>query len=60
MTSTPDEPVATLRHYLQRAREGLLWKLDGVSERDARLPRTPTGLNLAGIVKHCEIGRAHV
>jgi hypothetical protein len=28
----------TLKRYLQQAREALLWKLDGVSERDARWP----------------------
>ena len=42
----------TLKRYLQQAREALLWKLDGVSERDARWPMTPTGTNLLGIVKH--------
>jgi hypothetical protein len=31
----------------------LLQKVDGASERDVRLPRTPTGTNLIGIVKHC-------
>lgn len=41
-----------LRHYLQSSREALLWKLGGLSERDLRLPRTPTGTNLLGIVKH--------
>jgi hypothetical protein len=54
-----DEPKATLKLYLQQARDALLWKLDGLSERDLRMPRTPTGTNLAGIVKHCanvEIG----
>jgi len=30
----------------------LLWKLDGLSNRDLRMPRTPTGTNLIGIVKH--------
>ncbi len=30
----------------------MLWKLDGLTERDLRLPRTPTGTNLLGIVKH--------
>lgn len=30
----------------------MVWKLDGLSERDQRLPRTPTGMNLLGIVKH--------
>jgi uncharacterized damage-inducible protein DinB len=47
-----DDPKAALHHYLQEARNALVWKLDGLSERDARLPRTPTGNNLLGIVKH--------
>ena len=38
--------------YLQRAREVLLWKLDGLGEYDIRRPLTPTGTNLLGIVKH--------
>ncbi len=42
----------TLKRYLQQARDALLWKLDGVSERDARWPMTRTGTNLLGIVKH--------
>jgi hypothetical protein len=48
-----------LRYYLQEAREALLWKLDGLGERELRMPRTPTGTNLLGIVKHAanvEIG----
>ena len=43
---------ADLHRYLQTAREGLLWKLDGLSEYDVRRPMTPTGTNLLGIVKH--------
>lgn len=43
---------ATLQSYLQMGREALVWKLDGLSEQDLRRPRTPTGLNLLGIVKH--------
>jgi len=43
---------ADLRRYLQRAREDLLWKLEGASEYDARRPLTPTGTNLLGLVKH--------
>ncbi len=39
-------------NYLQGARDTLIWKLEGLSERDQRLPRTPTGMNLLGIVKH--------
>ena len=48
-----------LQHYLQEARDAILWKLEGLGERDLRLPRTPTGTNLLGIVRHCatvEIG----
>jgi uncharacterized damage-inducible protein DinB len=41
-----------LQHYLQDARDPILWKLDGLGERDLRLPRTPTGTNLLGIVRH--------
>jgi uncharacterized damage-inducible protein DinB len=46
------EPKSALRHYLQSNRDALLWKLDGLSEHELRLPRTPTGTNLIGIVKH--------
>jgi hypothetical protein len=41
-----------LHRYLQQGREALLWKLEGVSERDARRPLVPTGTNLLGLVKH--------
>lgn len=47
------EPKTVLRHYLQEARDALVWKLDGLNERDARLPRTATGNNLLGLIKHC-------
>jgi len=47
------DPKTVLRQYLQAARDGLIWKLDGLSERDARLPRTSTGNNLLGVLKHC-------
>jgi hypothetical protein len=47
------DPKAILQHYLRRAREGLLMKVDGLSERELRMPRTPTGTSLIGIVKHC-------
>jgi hypothetical protein len=43
---------ADLVRYLQSARDAVLWKLDGVSEFDARRPLTPTGTNLLGLVKH--------
>jgi uncharacterized damage-inducible protein DinB len=41
-----------LNLYLQRARDALLWKLDGASEYDGRRPMTPTGTNLLGLIKH--------
>jgi uncharacterized damage-inducible protein DinB len=43
---------AHLRRYLDVARDVLVWKLDGLSEYDARRPLTPTGTNLLGLVKH--------
>lgn len=46
-------PKAVLHRYLRSARQSLLLKLDGLGERDLRLPRTPTGTNLLGIIKHC-------
>ena len=48
----PADAKDVLKNYLQGARDTLVWKLDGLSERDQRLPRTPTGMNLLGIVKH--------
>ncbi len=45
-------PATTLQHYLQQAREALVWKLDGLSESQVRRPMTPTGTNLLGLVKH--------
>ncbi|WP_406085304.1 DinB family protein [Micromonospora zamorensis] len=44
---------AALHLYLKENRDDLIWKLDGLSERDARMPRTATGTNLLGIIKHC-------
>ncbi len=46
------DPKDDLLHYLQAARDALLWKLDGLSEYDARRPLTPTGTNVLGLVKH--------
>lgn len=41
-----------LHRSLRAGRTALLWKLEGLSERDARRPLTPTGTNLLGLVKH--------
>jgi uncharacterized protein YndB with AHSA1/START domain/uncharacterized damage-inducible protein DinB len=46
------EAKSVLKQYLQRERDALLWKLEGLSERDARWPMTPTGTNILGLVKH--------
>jgi hypothetical protein len=43
---------ADLHRYLKAGREALLWKLDGLTEYDARRPLTTTGTNLLGLVKH--------
>jgi hypothetical protein len=46
------DPKSDLHSYLQRGRDALVWKLDGLSEYDIRRPLTPTGTNLLGLVKH--------
>jgi uncharacterized damage-inducible protein DinB len=48
-----DDPKTVLHHYLKATRDGLLFKLEGLSEREARMPRTVTGNNLLGLLKHC-------
>jgi len=49
---TDDAQKTVLLRYLQEGRDALLWKLDGLSEYDARRPLVPTGTNLLGLVKH--------
>ncbi len=46
------DPKATLQMYLQRGRDALLWKLEGLGEYDLHRPLTYSGTNLLGIVKH--------
>lgn len=48
-----DSEKDVLRLYLRAARDALVWKTEGLSERELRLPRTPTGTNLLGLLKHC-------
>ncbi len=45
-------PIETLVDYLQKLHDAMLWKLDGLSEYDARRPQTPTGTNVLGVIKH--------
>lgn len=49
---TEPDQKADFHRYLQAARDGLLWKLDGLSEYDVRRPMVSTGTNLLGLVKH--------
>ncbi|MGZ4506039.1 MAG: DinB family protein [Blastococcus sp.] len=49
---TDDGLKADLQRYLQTGRDALVWKLEGLSEYDARRPMTPTGTNLLGLLKH--------
>lgn len=45
-------PKDDLLGYLRHGREAVVWKLDGLGERDVRRPMTGTGTNLLGLVKH--------
>jgi uncharacterized damage-inducible protein DinB len=50
---TDEDTLKTeLLHYLQRGRDALIWKLDGLPEYDQRRPVVATGTNLLGLVKH--------
>ncbi|MBO1334658.1 DinB family protein [Streptomyces sp. VRA16 Mangrove soil] len=37
---------------LDRHRDGVVWKLEGLTEEQARRPMTPSGTSLLGLVKH--------
>jgi uncharacterized damage-inducible protein DinB len=43
---------ATAWEYLKAQRQAVLWKVEGVPERDQRMPLTSSGTNLLGVVKH--------
>lgn len=42
----------TLRTSLDRHRDAVLWKLDGLDDEQQRRPMTPSGTTLLGLVKH--------
>ncbi|MFI6445780.1 DinB family protein [Kitasatospora sp. NPDC050543] len=42
----------TLLDGLDRHRDAVLWKLDGLDDEALRRPMTPSGTNLLGLVKH--------
>jgi uncharacterized damage-inducible protein DinB len=48
---TGDEKES-LRVSLDRHRDAVLWKLEGLSDVDLRRAMTPSGTNLLGLVKH--------
>jgi hypothetical protein len=41
-----------LKTHLRLIQDGLLWKLEGMSDEELRRPMTGTGTNLIGILKH--------
>lgn len=53
-----DQVKIELLGYLCQARESVVWKLEGLGERDVRRPLTPTGTNLLGLVKHLALVEA--
>jgi uncharacterized damage-inducible protein DinB len=46
------DEITTLRQSLDRHRDAVLWKVDGLDDESLRRPMTPTGTNLIGLVKH--------
>ncbi|MGW4568804.1 DinB family protein [Streptomyces sp. NPDC004561] len=52
MTTHTAGEKETLRASLDRHRDAVLWKLDGLDDEQLRRPMTPTGTNLLGLVKH--------
>lgn len=48
---TADEKTV-LHRGLDRHRDAVLWKLEGLDDERLRCPMTPSGTNLLGLVKH--------
>ena len=48
----PASEKTMLHEALDRHRDVVVWKLDGLGEEDARRPMTPSGTSLLGLVKH--------
>lgn len=47
-----DEIKNHLMTYLNASREAVLWKAEGLSERDLTRPLVPTGTNILGLIQH--------
>ncbi|WP_037604458.1 DinB family protein [Streptacidiphilus rugosus] len=61
MTTTPNVPhthvaprdeKAILLRSMERHRDAVLWKLEGLDDEALRRPMVPSGTNLLGLVKH--------
>jgi uncharacterized damage-inducible protein DinB len=50
--SSNEAMKTVLADVLARERANLRWKLSGLDEKSLRWPRTPTGFNLLGALKH--------
>ena len=42
----------SLQISLDRHRDAVLWKIEGLGDEQLRRPMTPTGTHLLGLVKH--------
>lgn len=52
---SPGSERELLSGFLDRQRDALVGKLDGVSDADARRAPTASALSLLGILKHCAL-----
>ncbi|AOR32368.1 hypothetical protein BFF78_15970 [Streptomyces fodineus] len=52
MTTYSAGEKQTLHASLNRHRDAVLWKLDGLDDEQVRRPMAPSGTNLLGLVKH--------
>ncbi|WP_370068149.1 DinB family protein [Streptacidiphilus sp. MAP5-3] len=55
MTTTreiPRDEKTILLQSMERHRDAVLWKLDGLDDKQLRLPMVPSGTSLLGLVKH--------
>lgn len=55
MDTTANSTAATLREYLNDAREAVIFKAEGLSDELARRPLTPTGTHILGVVHHLAV-----
>lgn len=50
-----DGEKESLRAGLDRHRDAVVWKLDGLDDAELRRPMTPSGTHLLGLVKHLAV-----